>query len=273
MFGITDQGHGTQEILECGRRPRRKAPGLFHGPVRRDQRHISKLAGDRECRVRRQSLEFFTGRSEFGKGAGGENPNKVEQDAFLLCPFVPVHRADRIDQDLEFALLFEAGQIRQGCDTILVPDPFSGQQFKVHRTATPHLEQVVGGHAPEEKTSPRLTRELDRTALGRRLLPVGLKSLEGLNSNEIEVFIRGLVGRYQGDLKGLGLGEEAGGPDGFEADSWVRIAGQGLQHFDCAGNSIPPVAQDARCRGSRPEIGRFQDLLEQVNIHHVVRLM
>ncbi len=82
-----------------------------------------------------------------------------------------------------------------------------------------------------------------------------------------------LLGRDHGDFDGLGDGEEAGGPHGFQADARMRVGGQLAQQVERFGDVVAAVAQDAGGRGPGPEIRRGQHLLEQRHVDAVVVLV
>ncbi len=110
-------------------------------------------------------------------------------------------------------------------------------------------------------------------AHGDGLFHVRIEGPHRLAAGVVEVIVRRVLGRDQGNLHSFGHREEAGGADGLKPDARIGIGGQLLEPIERIRHPVAPVAEHARGRGPGAEIARGQQPAQQLDVHDIVKLV
>ena len=286
------------------------------------------MAEDRLLGLRGEFFQFGARGRQFGGAAAGELAHQIKHDGRVGVGLFRVEVQDRVHDDAEFRFVVELGERADGVAADGVLQAGAVQQFEADclvvemtwRMATlGRLLRIVGrlwivwnrrtgrsAHLPEliqEFFGGKIFQGEARTGLGGEgdfaafffgLVVERLQRAGDFFREEVEGRVGRVLGRDEQHFVGFRLGEEAGGPEGHQADSRGGIGRRLEQQFERlamrllarvrhgrsarqirgeAEQIVTPRREDTNGGGAGAEVGRLQNTLKQIDVDHVAVLM
>ena len=163
---------------------------------------------------------------------------------------LPSSARDAVHDDSQFGFLVELGDFADGFAAVFVAEAGAVEHLGEHQAVAFLFEQVVVRQALQEVAGTGFGFEGDSLASFGGVVEQRLQRAQDFLAEEVEVLVGRLLVGDEHDFGGLGAGDEAGGPEGHQADSRRLIGGGSAEQVQSVRQAVMPRRDHANGGGA-----------------------